>query len=870
MKNWKKIKKIFSNALKLNRGERERFIRKVCGNDDELFRQVSTLLEAHEKQGALDYSMDEIRLSAISEAKVNHMKGEVIGNYRIIRELGYGGMGSVFLAERADGEFEQRVALKLLRNAFANEEQLHRFKSERQILASLNHDHIARLLDGGVTHHGQPYYVMEYVQGIPIDVYCKEHCRDIEECLTLYLDICSAVQYAHSKLIVHRDLKPSNIMVTDDGRVKLLDFGIAKVLNEDSESDSTAPLTRPGLLPLTPTYASPEQIRGEAITTASDIYQLGVVLYELLTGSRPFNLSNKTPGQIEQIVCKTEPMRPSSAVINADTPGVEHRLNRKKLLKGDLDTITLMALHKEPERRYNSAEQLSGDLKNYLEGRPVTAYSDSRFYRAKKFIKRHKVVTAFSTITLLLIIAYAITLTHHSYQTQSALEQARAETEKSEQVVSFMLGMFEAGDPRAQQGDSITARELLTRGLDEANMLSEQPELQANMYNVIGRVYAGLGQYENAAEILERAVLLQQRHSGDEGYQTAGYLSDLATVLTRLGKYDEAYSIHNEALTLVKQQYGENHPEVARTMLSMSFWLPVTGIKESAEMRKKALQIRRDYYGDKHALTADALMQVGKIERSSANPFRAVEYFEEALEIRREVLGPDHPDVAESLTFLGDLHKLYDIDLELSETYYREALHILQDVHGFERHQILHPLTGLASLLMGNEKFEEGQELYVQNLDIRRSVFGEDHPSTAEGYGHMGSAFMQAGLLDSAAYYSKKSLGLWKDILGPDHVTISGAKVSLAKTLTEMERYEEAESLLRRALEIQEAYYGENSGALVRGYMAQLYKKMGRHDKAIDLYREAISIMEYHNAEGHYDTNRLERELEELLTVTVP
>ncbi|MDZ7758140.1 serine/threonine-protein kinase [Rhodohalobacter sp.] len=880
MKNWKKIKQIFTEALELEEAERKRFIQEACEGNDKLREEVLSLLKAHEETGALDRSLDEIRMSAISDAKVGYMKGEEIGNYRIIKELGHGGMGSVFLAERADGEFKQQVALKLLRDAFANEKQVKRFKSERQILASLNHEHIARLLDGGVTSHGQPYYVMEHVKGTPIDTYCNDQGLDIKERLNLFLDICDAVQYAHSKLVVHRDLKPSNILVTHDGRVKLLDFGIAKVMGDDRDIETSAPLTQPGMLPLTPSYASPEQIRGEPITTASDIYQLGVVLYELLTGCRPFNLKNKSPGQVENIVCTTQPARPSSVGLKtgthfdkedqSKTVQTTEKINKrwKNRLKGDLDTITLMALHKEPERRYNSAEQFSNDIKNYLQGHPVSAYSDSKLYRTKKFIIRHKTGTASSAVILTLIIVYAISITWHSQQTQAALERAEQETEKSEQVVDFMMGMFEAGDPRVEPADQVTARELLDRGLEEANMLSTQPEVQANMYNVIGQVYVSLGRYADAAEILEKAVEIHRQNAGNHNNHLAHYLNDLAVAQTRLGNYDKAYSLHNEALEILKQEYGMYHPEVANSMLKMGAWIPVTGIGQSKELRKEALRIRRELYGDDHLLTADALMQVGKIERSSANPDKAIAYFQEALEIRKSKLGPEHPDVAKSLTFLGDLYKTYDIDQDKSEKYFREALRILTEVHGYDKSEILHPLTGLASLLLDREKYDDAIDLYAQNLKIRKDVFGDNHPSTAEGYGHMGNAYRSAGVLDSAEYYNRKSLNLWKELLGHDHVVVSGASVGLATTLAEMERFEEAEFLLERALEIQTMQYGENSGALVRGSLAKLYKQMGQYDAAVDLYREAIAIMENHGGKDHYDTHRMEKELQELLADT--
>jgi eukaryotic-like serine/threonine-protein kinase len=396
---WKILKEIFSNALELKGNEQKDYLRSACEDDTGLLHDVVSLLEAYDSSGVLDRSMDQLKVSVLSQLIRLEIVGKKVGSYRIIEELGHGGMGTVYLAERADGVFKQLVALKMLRAGFLIEEQLRRFQSERRILASLNHDNIARLYDGGISTDGQPWFAMEYVKGKPIDEYCNSQNLYLRERLKLFLEVCDALQYAHTYLIVHRDLKPGNIFVTDDGKVKLLDFGIAKWLESNENTTNKLPSTQTGLLPFTPTYASPEQMRRQAITTSSDIYQLGVILYELLTGLNPYNLKGKTPGEMEHTVCETEPRKPSATLAakkkkdqksqGISTAEVDVFGQFQKKLRGDLDTIILKCLHKDPQRRYSSAGQLAEDIRAYLEGRPVSAHPDTWVYRLWKFIRRH-------------------------------------------------------------------------------------------------------------------------------------------------------------------------------------------------------------------------------------------------------------------------------------------------------------------------------------------------------------------------------------------------------------------------------------------------------------------------------------------------
>ena len=877
MKKWKKIKQIFSEALELEGEERHCFLADACGENEELRSEVESLIRAHESTGALDRSLNTIRLTAVHSAKQERVKGKRVGNYRIAREVGHGGMGAVYLAERDDGQFEQQAALKLLHSPFASDEELKRFRSERQILATLNHENIARLLDGGITEDGQPYYVMEYVDGLPLDAYCDKHKLNIEERLRLFQDVVSAVQYAHRKLVVHRDLKPPNILVTKEGRVKLLDFGIAKFLDGKGPFQTDLQLTQPGLLPITPSYASPEQIRGDSITTASDIYQLGLVLYELLCGLRPYDVSGKSPGQLENIICGKQPSVPARRLTELKAPDDIHKIceqrstGLKKLqknLSGDLEAIIMKTLRKEPDRRYESAEQLLDDIGRYLEGEPVKAHPDSKLYRVKKFLARNAVVSTAATLIVLLLAGYLVTITWHSHQTQKALERAESEAEKSAQVVDFMIGMFEAGDPRAHPGDEITVGKLIERGLEEANRLDNQPELQANMFNVIGKVYTSLGRYDDAAEILGKAVDIQKQYSESNAAETARYLNDYGYALSRMDMYDEALTYHAEALDIMKALYGEKHPEVANAMLRKGYWMPVAGTERAYELRRKALGIRRDIYGENHLLTAEAYMQMGKVQRSRAEPREAIEFFERALEIRKDQLGTDHPDVAESMIFLGDVYRLYDIDTHKAETLYRQALQIQENTLSLRHSSRLHGLSSLAGLLSEKGDHSEAIELYRENLEIRWDIFGETHPSIAEGKGQLAAGYSRMGDFENAESYYRKSLDMWVDLMGPGHNTVRGALTGLGNLMTEMDRYDEAEAYYKRALAIHRENFGENSGSMILGSIGRMYRKQGEFEEARRYYRRAISLLGDSQTSEHYDVVQLRNEYEELLVVS--
>ena len=458
---WSRLKELFDEACALPADERPAFLEGACGGDAAMQEEILSLFEEEDRVHSL---LDGVAVEAAGLLDELTKAGRQVGPYRLVRRLGVGGMGEVYLAERADGQFDQQVALKLVRSGLTSEQILARFRSERQILARLQHPNIARLLDGGLTPEGQPYFVIEYVEGEPIDTYADARALSVDERLELFAQVCRAVTYAHANLVIHRDLKPSNILVTDDGQVKLLDFGIAKVLSEDG--DAQEPLTRTGAAVMTPAYASPEQARGEPVNTSTDIYSLGVVLYELLTGLRPYEVDGRNPAEAVRVICEVEPERPSTAITEArsrdETTGETigqargtdvDRLRRR--LAGDLDVICLKALRKHAERRYVTADEMGEDIRRHLKAIPIQARAESLSYRAGKYVRRHR-LGVLATAAVVLMLAGLVGF--YTARLADERDRARLEAEKAEQVAAFLQGLFQVSDPSESRGETVTAR----------------------------------------------------------------------------------------------------------------------------------------------------------------------------------------------------------------------------------------------------------------------------------------------------------------------------------------------------------------------------------------------------------------------------
>jgi len=859
--DWQKIKQIFSEALEMDVSERECFVKQACGDDWELMKEVISLLDAHENPGPLDKSPKELRESLFDWLETESYKHKAIGNYKIIKVLGRGGMGSVFLAERSDGQYDQRVALKLLRGGFISDNQRQRFLAERQILASLIHKNIARLIDGGITQSGQPWFAMEYVEGLPIDEYCDNNHLTVKERLKLFKDVCNAVQFAHQKLIVHRDLKPSNIFVEDNGTVKLLDFGIAKALKPDEILKGFIPITKTGLLPLTPAYASPEQIRGESITTASDIYQLGILLYELLTGCTPYNVSGLSPGEIERIICESTPSRPSTAVTKI--PDIDSGLTPQQIsklrntdteqlqrqLRGELDIIILKAMHKEPERRYESAGHIASDINNYFQGKPVSAHPDSYLYRGKKFIYRHKIGVASSVAIILLLIGYAATITYHSQLTQTALEQARKETEKAEEVTSFLIDMFEASDPAESLGDTVTAGVLLERGILQAEQLDEQPEVQAQMFNVFGEVYSRLGQYRDAEQLLRRSLSLQEEiHRGNHP-DIASTKVQIATAYHYLGDYNEAESIIREALADQTELLEPDDPKIASTLSTLGGILMEAGKFEEAEtILQQALERQRSIFDTDNLDISETLNILGLLLNRKGDLDGAENAMKEALEIRRDLVSELDPRVTMSLSNLAMLLRKKE-NFEEAESAYRKALSLKRSLYGENHPSIAVTINGLGLLMQDMNKYNEAAQLFTEALDIYRTTLDEHHLRIGETLNNLGNVLENMGRLQEAEKKLRESLEILKSGLGDTHPFVAYPTIGIARILMKTDRPEDAEPFIREALEIRQNTFPEYHYEVLeaRNMLATCLIRAGSFEEAESHLLDTLTLIEDSN-----------------------
>src|SRR5215831_15187420 len=503
---WKEVERIIDAALESDPSEWPRVLDEASNGNTSLRREAAGLLAQYTAaRSFLESPPAEAAAALVAEARVaaEKLEGQRIGAYRIVQQVGRGGMSRVFLAERADGAFEQRVALKLLRAGLDSEIDHERFRAERQILATLNHANIARLLDGGIGPSGAPYLALEFVDGDPIDEYCDKHSLGVWQRLELFIAVAEATEHAHRSLVVHRDLKPSNIFITGDGAVKLLDFGLAKLV------EPVGPIapreTHTGQRWLTPEYAAPEQITGAPITTLTDVYQLGAVLYELLTGVLPFGTRGRSVHELEAAALRDDPPMPSTVAPSS----------RARALRGDLDAIVLKALSKAPEWRYSSAQALVDDVRRYLSGHPVLARRQTVGYRLRRFARRQRPALAAVTIVLLLVATYVVTVATDRRRIHRALDEATAGTHRAEQVTDFMLGLFDATAGGQSLGDTVKARALLERGITRARELSGQPGLQAQMLDVVGRLETELGQFHRARPVLEEALAIRRRIDGD-------------------------------------------------------------------------------------------------------------------------------------------------------------------------------------------------------------------------------------------------------------------------------------------------------------------------------------------------------------------
>jgi eukaryotic-like serine/threonine-protein kinase len=845
-----RLARIFGEAIERPPAERRAFLDAACGGAPELRAEVESLLAAHEGAGDFMDELDTTCGAALLETTTEpEPAGRRVGPYRLLREVARGGMGVVYLAERVEGGFEQRAAIKLVKRGMDTDAILRRFLRERQILAGLEHVNVARLLDGGVTDDGQPYFAMEYVDGEPLTLYCDRRALGIEARLRLFEEACRAVQHAHANLVVHRDLKPANMLVTDEGRLKLLDFGIAKLLVQEAEDATATALTRADTRVLTPDYAAPEQLRGEPVTTATDVYALGVVLYELLTGRLPHAREGRGIADVARAVSEVEPRLPS--VVVAARP----RLARG--LRGDLDTVVLKALSKEPSRRYVSAEALAEDIRRFLSGHPVQARRDTIGYVVTKFVRRHKVGVSAAVVAIVSMLLGLVGTAWQAAVAARERDRARLEAERAEKVKEFLVGLFKASDPAESTGEAITARELLDRGAERIEReLAGHPSLQAELFDIVAGISHELGRYDRARTLAERSLERARQAYGAEHPQVARTMDTLGWILHRSGDYAGSEDLRRQALAMRRRLLPPDSTDVADSLESLGLVLRVRAKLDEAEaMEREALAIREKRLGPEHPDTANALANLADVLHAKGDYVAAAESHRKVLDIRRRALGDLHPSVAYSLVALGGA-LLQEGDRDGAEAAHREALDIRRRVYGEEHPLVSESLHHLAATLHSKGDLPGAEKMYREALAMDRKLKGEEHPDVAVLLTNLAYALAQQARFEEALSLFGRAAALHRRVTGADHPLLARTLERQASALISRGRPRDALPLLDECLGIVKARYGAEHAAVAGalGTVAKARTELGELAEAEKLFREALDIQRRVRPKAHPDT----------------
>lgn len=794
---WNDIQDLFLACIEKPLSDQKSFLNHLEKSDPEAAAEVRKLIEAHHRSGS--FLEDEVLEDEfISE-------GDLVGPWRIHREIGRGGMSSVFLAERADGQFDRQVAIKFLHGLIPGQSMHKRLQQEQKILARLQHKNIAQLYDAGLTDEGRPYFILEYIPGKPVTEWCNEQALSLENRLEIFVQICEAVQFAHQRLIVHRDLKPTNILVDEHGTVKLLDFGIAKILEE--EPTDGAPITKTGLFLMTPEYASPEQVQGEAITTATDVYALGLILYELLTGLLPYNLAGKNPMEISSAISETTPVKPSSRIFEEPDSGSLHvaglnKNQQKKLLKGDLDTIVLKALRKEPERRYGSADQLLQDIRHYQKNEPISARPESTGYLTKKFIQRNQTVVSAVAVVMIILVATAI----------FSLYQARTteiERQKTEQVNAFLQEMLASPNP-FEDGLDVKVIDILDRTADRIDdELNNQPEVEASVRRTLGITYRELGDVEKAHTQLDRALELHNRLFDPPNPELSETQTEFAKTVQLQGDYNSADSL----LTL-------------------------------------AYESDLELFGPNHTIIASRIGDLGSVKWDMGNFDEAETLLRESLELEQQLREPNHERVA---TSMGNLATLLSSQGELSEALdlYRNELEIYRSNYENDQHpSIPQVLSHIGIVLDDLEQYDEALENHQRALELFRELKGEDHPDVVYAMNNLASVMTKMGDMEEALTMQENAASLYRDIFGPDHPNLGIQYNNIAFTKRSMGDLEGAKDSYRQAIDTWEAGLPPGHPFLAYGYhnLASVLLTQNRPAEALPYFRDAYDIRTEHLA----------------------
>jgi tetratricopeptide (TPR) repeat protein/predicted Ser/Thr protein kinase len=839
---WTRVQKLFGDAVDLPRSEQQAFLERECGGDQALLTEVLAMIgEDARGDSLLDRDVSHVANQFLGEAP----SFKQAGPYRIVRMLGEGGMGVVYLAERDD--LGNLVAIKILRDAWLSPARRERFLTEQRTLAQLNHPSIARLYDANTLPDGTPWFAMEYVEGIPLTKYC-EHLS-MKERLWLFREVCEAVQHAHLHAVIHRDLKPSNVLVRPDGTLRLLDFGIAKQLDR---FDAPADRTRTGLRLMTPAYAAPEQIRGDRVGVYTDVYSLGVVLYELLAGKLPFDLADRTPGESEKMILEQQPERPSSIP--------------------DLDVLCLTAMHKDPERRYISVEALIRDIDHYLKSEPLEAQRDTVRYRARKFIARNRRSVTAAAIVLTLVIGLVAFFT---VRLTIARNRALAEAARTQRIQRFMLNLFEGGEKETGPGDNLRVITLLDRGVQEAQDLNSEPSVQAELYQTLGSIYQKLGKLDRADSLLGSALdrrislfgkdsaetadtlvalgLLRidqerlpdaerlireglataKRHAPRDDPSLANATTALGRVLEERGSYDQAVPVLDEAVRLSSKQSAVN-PDLAAALnelASVHFYAGRYTVADS--LFRRVLQMHRQLHGDRHPLVADAMINIGAVQQDLGYYSEAEKFERQALEINQAYYGGDHPQMAHNLTVLARtlIHQnRFDEAVDALE----KALPIEERAYGPVSRQVASALNELGNVAMAREQYDDAEPRFRRMVDIYRAVYNNHHYLIGIALSNWAGVYMGRKQYARAEQLYQEAIQVFAETLPADHLNMGIAQIKLGRALVREKRFGDAEGHLTSGYAILAKQANPSVGYLqkAREDLVSVYDALKQPEKA--------------------------------------
>ena len=827
---WRQVGEVFDRVADAPPERRESLLDELCGADAALRAEVGALLRADAAAAGFDDGIDSARGAAArawhDEAE-SETAGRRVGPWRVVREIGRGGMGVVLLAERADGQYEQQAALKLIKRGMDSEAILARFLRERQILARLEHPHIARLLDGGIAGDGRPYFAMEYVAGEPLLDWCRTHGTKLDQRIALFLEVCAAVQFAHSQLVVHRDIKPSNILITPAGEARLLDFGIAKAIGQGGNATATA-LWRDR--PLTPAYAAPEQIRGDPVTVATDVHGLGCVLYELLAGRRAFDVGDMpTLDELQKLLAVTAPRAPSTvAAHDAPVPA--------KALRGDLDTIVLKALHRDPVRRYVTVEALASDLYRYLHGLPISARRDNTAYRAGKFVGRHRAGVVASAAAVVLLFASAV---FALWQARQKADEAR----EAQEVTNFLAGLFAGADPELARGSRPSAQDLLDQGTEKLNAQTDiGPDVRARLLHTIAHTYSALGVYDRAAPLEEQALAVRRGQSGGTALDTAESADELGMIQLAKGDYDRAEPLLREALQTRRGKLASDDPAVIASLGNVALLLQDRGDFAAADpLYRQALDASARRFGEDSAEHARRLDDYAtNLDDLGRRPDAEAAY-RRALAIREKRFGADSAEAAVSLQNLG-VHLDQDGDYPKSVALLERAQAIRARIYGAE-----HPLTAISMLALadacdGDQQAQRALDLAERALAIFRRSLPQEHQKISEAINMLASFQYERGDIAGAVASYRELLLRSRKTLGENHPDTLTITNNLAAVLLHDHRYDEAEHLLRDVLSRTGADNGQGADSTAAQNLATVLCMQGRGAEAVTWARKAVAL----------------------------